>query len=55
MAATMRVHKTYIPAWYDYPISNGTTEGINNKIKVLKRQIYGFRDELSYKRIKNVL
>ena len=28
----------------DY-ITNGTIEGINNKIKVLKRQIYGFRNE----------
>ena len=35
----------YILAWYDYPISNGPTEGINNKIKVLKRQMYGFRND----------
>ncbi|MBF1412149.1 transposase [Prevotella histicola] len=32
-------------AWYDHYITNGTIEGINNKIKVLKRQIYGFRNE----------
>ena len=25
-------------------ISNGMVEGINNKIKTLKRQSYGFRD-----------
>ena len=31
-------------AKYDYPISNGPTEGIN-KIKVLKRQMYGFRND----------
>ncbi|MCE2983328.1 MAG: transposase, partial [Parachlamydia sp.] len=24
--------------------SNGKTEGINNKIKTMKRQAYGFRD-----------
>lgn len=28
-----------------YPISNGPTEGINNKLKVLKRQMYGFRND----------
>lgn len=28
----------------DYPIHTGRLEGINNKIKVLKRQAYGFRD-----------
>ncbi|HEU0076937.1 MAG TPA: ISL3 family transposase [Longimicrobiaceae bacterium] len=28
-----------------YPIHTGRLEGINNKIKVLKRQAYGFRDD----------
>lgn len=45
MAATLRAHKPYILAWYDYPISNGPIEGINNKVKVLKRQMYGFRND----------
>lgn len=45
MADTIKMHRPYILAWYDYPISNGPTEGINNKIKVLKRQMYGFRNE----------
>ena len=45
MALTIRAYKTYILAWYDHCITNGTIEGINNKIKVLKRQIYGFRNE----------
>ena len=30
-------------------ITNGIIEGINNKIKVLKRQIYGFRNEEYFK------
>ena len=30
--------------WYDHPISSGPMEGTNNKIKVLKRMAYGFRD-----------
>ena len=45
MAATLRAHKPFILSWYDYPISNGPIEGINNKIKVLKRQMYGFRND----------
>jgi len=28
-----------------YQITNGKIEGINNKIKTLKRQAYGFRDK----------
>lgn len=34
----------------DYPYTNGFTEGINNKIKVLKRNAYGFRN---FKRFRN--
>jgi transposase len=30
--------------YFKHPISNGKTEGINNKIKTMKRQAYGFRD-----------
>jgi transposase len=30
--------------WYDHPISSGPLEGTNNKIKVLKRMAYGYRD-----------
>ena len=37
MASTIRAYKTYILAWYDHCITNGKIEGINNKIKVLKR------------------
>ena len=45
MASTVRAYKPYILAWYDHYISNGRIEGINNKIKGLKRQIYGFRND----------
>lgn len=45
MAATIMAHRTGILAWYDCPISTGKVEGINNKIKVMKRTAYGFRDE----------
>ncbi len=45
MAVTFMAYRTGIPAWYDCPISTGKAEGINNKIKVMKRMPYGFRDE----------
>ena len=35
--------KQYILNSFDYPYSNGYTEGINNKIKVIKRIAFGFR------------
>ena len=34
-----------ILAWYDCHLSTGKVEGINNKIKVMKRNAYGFRDD----------
>lgn len=30
--------------YFKHPITNGKTDGINNKIKTMKRQAYGFRD-----------
>ena len=37
MAVTIMAYRTGILAWYDCPISTGKVEGINNKIKVMKR------------------
>jgi transposase len=45
MANTLKARKWGIPAWYDYHISTGKIEGINNKIKTMKRQAYGYRDQ----------
>ena len=45
MAYTILAHKRGILAWYDCHISTGKVEGINNKIKVMKRNAYGFRDK----------
>ena len=45
MAVTIMAYKTGILAWYDCPIPSGKSEGINNKIKVMKSVAYGFRDE----------
>lgn len=48
-AKTLRYHALGILAWYDYPISTGPMEGNNNKIKTMKRQAYGFRDQEFFK------
>lgn len=38
-----------ILAWYDAPVTNAVQEGINNKIKVMKRRAYGYSDEQYFK------
>lgn len=43
-ARTLAAHRTGILAYYDFRISSGPLEGLNNKIKTMKRQAYGFRD-----------
>jgi transposase len=43
-ATTLEEHAEGILAWYDAPISTGPLEGTNNKIQLMKRQAYGFRD-----------
>lgn len=45
MAETLEKHKNGILAYYTCSISTGKVEGINNKIKVMKRNAYGFRDD----------
>ena len=42
-------HRKGILAYYDYRISTGPLEGLNNKIQTMKRQAYGFRDMEFYK------
>ena len=44
MAKTLDNHRSGLLAYFDYPISTGPLEGTNNKIKTMKRQVYGFRD-----------
>ena len=45
MAVTMTTCKKGILAWYGCHLSTGKVEGINNKIKVMKRNADGFRDK----------
>jgi len=42
-------HRRGIFNWYKYKINTGCLEGFNNKIKVLKRKAYGFRDTEYFK------
>jgi transposase len=44
LAKSLRAHRRGLIAYFQHPISTGPLEGLNNKIKVLKRQAYGFRD-----------
>ena len=43
-ANTLQRYRYGILNHCDYPISNGKLEGVNNKIKVIKRKAYGFHD-----------
>jgi transposase len=38
----------YILNYYDYPISNGLTEGNNHKVKNIKRRAYGYRNPKNF-------
>lgn len=44
MSKTLLTHARAIIAWYDEPISTGPLEGTNNKIKLLQRRAYGYRN-----------
>lgn len=48
-ANTLATYRRGILAWFRHPISTGPLEGLNNKIKTLKRQAYGFRDQQYFK------
>jgi transposase len=48
---TLMSLRTGILNWFDARISTGPLEGLNNKIKVLKRKAYGYRD-LEYFQLK---
>jgi transposase len=45
MAKTLLGHEPGILNYRKHPISTGKLEGINNKIRTLKRKAYGYRDE----------
>jgi transposase len=49
VARTLLRYSEGLLNYFKHKISNGKAEGINNKIKVLKRQAYGFRDQEYFK------
>lgn len=49
LTKTLMNHMKGILGYFDHKITNGKIEGINNKIKTLKRQAYGFRDKEYFK------
>jgi transposase len=49
MAKTVSEHRDGILAYFTHRITSGPLEGVNNKIKVLKRMAYGFRDNEFFK------
>jgi transposase len=49
IATTLMHHSHGLLNYYFHRISCGLVEGINNKIKTLKRQAYGFRDMTYFK------
>jgi transposase len=49
MASTFQMHRSGLLNYHRCPISTGPLEGINNKIKTLQRQAYGYRDQEFFK------
>jgi transposase len=49
LADTIEKHEEGILNWYDFKINSGLIEGINNKIKLIKRRAFGFRDMMFFK------
>ena len=45
LVKTLRSRRKGILEWFDHPINSGRMEGINNKVKVMTRSAYGYRDE----------
>lgn len=44
LAETVEFHREGLISYFRHRISNAGAEGLNNKIKTMKRQAYGFRD-----------
>jgi len=50
LASTFRHWQRELTNYHHFRISNSITEGLNNKIKVIKRQAYGFRSFTNFRR-----
>ena len=45
LVKTLRSRRKGILEWFRHRINSGRMEGINNKVKVMTRSAYGYRDE----------
>lgn len=45
LVKTLRSRRKGILEWFNHRINSGRMEGINNKVKVMTRSAYGYRDE----------
>ena len=50
MAKMLDAQRSVIPAYYDYPISTGLLKEPTTRLRPMKRQVYGFRDDEFFKR-----
>lgn len=44
-AKTLASRRSSLLAWYDYPLSTGPLEAVNNKIKLCNHQAFGYRNQ----------
>ena len=49
VAKTLAAYRTGLINYFKHPITSAMVEGINNKIKTLRRQAYGCRDQEYFK------
>ena len=49
LASVLQRHEAHILTFFEHRITTGPLEGLNNKVKTLKRQAYGFRDSEYFK------
>ena len=45
----LRLWREEILNYFDYPYTNGFLEGKNNRIKVIKRMAYGYRNKANFR------
>ncbi len=45
----LRLWRQEILNYFDYPYTNGFLEGKNNRIKVIKRVAYGYRNPTNFR------
>ncbi len=49
LARMVREHLDGLLAWFDYPVSNGPSEGLNSRIQSIMSAARGFRSYANYR------